>query len=106
MSTNHILNHTLAKEVARQVVELAAVKTELAEERKKCEEAEKKLKERPFQIHRMEPREFQDFHAKRSLSALASQQAAAINQYALGAQGYRQNNYAFGIGGAANGIFG
>ncbi len=47
MSINHVLNHALAKEVARQVVELAAVKTELAEERKKREEAEKKLKDRP-----------------------------------------------------------
>ena len=104
MSTNRILNHTLAKEVARQVVELAAVKTELAEERRKREEAEKKLKEPIYRIHRMEPREFQDFHAKRSLSALTAQQQAAINQYALGSQ--YSGGIATCIGGAANGIFG
>jgi hypothetical protein len=88
MSTNHILNHTLAKEVARQVVELAAAKTELAEERRKREEAEKKLKEPIVKLERMPSNDFQNFH-----------NARMANQQALGVQG-RMNRYAFGFGSA------
>ncbi len=72
---DRILNHTLAKEVARQVVELASLKTDLAEEQRKREAAEKKLKE-PVLMITKDPHFLYDANGRAVCSAAANGQHA------------------------------